>query len=185
MAAAAQTFTIQLNSSAAERTSESEERYQIALTPAIEVPYLAQPRAQLESLAFSNSFTNVSAHLDNNKIALQLAYTKTAPDASGNYVLEATLTDKRYELTIPDGHYDAAGLEEEMARQAYLTHKASDKVRRRPRVPKPYPRWAVPCPTMDCALHPLVCGGLRRVRVPSATPCRPLLARPVRPRKRV
>jgi hypothetical protein len=71
MAAAAQTFTIQLNSSAAERTSESEERYQIALTPAIEVPYLAQPRAQLESLAFSNSFTNVSAHLDNNKIALQ------------------------------------------------------------------------------------------------------------------
>ena len=128
MAAAAQTFTIQLNSSAAERTSESEERYQIALTPAIEVPYLAQPRAQLESLAFSNSFTNVSAHLDNNKIALQLAYTKTAPDASGNYVLEATLTDKRYELTIPDGHYDAAGLEEEMARQAYLTHKASDKV---------------------------------------------------------
>ena len=128
MAAAAQTFTIQLNSSAAERTSASEERYQIALTPASEVPYLAQPRAQLESLAFSNSFTNVSAHLDNNKIALQLAYTKTAPDASGNYVLEATLTDKRYELTIPDGHYDAAGLEEEMARQAYLTHKASDKV---------------------------------------------------------
>ena len=67
----------------------------------------------------------------------------------------------------------------------YKPHKASDKVRRRPRVPKPYPRWAVPCPTMDCALHPLVCGGLRRVRVPSATPCRPLLARPVRPRKRV
>jgi hypothetical protein len=128
MAAAAQTFTIQLNSSTAERTSENEERYQISLTPAVEVPYLAQPRAQLESLAFSNSFTNVSAHLDNNKIAFQLAYAKTTPDANGNYVLDASLSDKRYELTIPDGHYDAAGLEEELARQAYLTHKASDKV---------------------------------------------------------
>jgi hypothetical protein len=47
MAAAAQTFTIQLNSSTAERTSENEERYQISLTPAIEVPYLAQPRLMI------------------------------------------------------------------------------------------------------------------------------------------
>ena len=55
MAAASQSFTLQLNSSTAEKTSASEERFQINLTPAVDVPYMAQPRAQLESIAFSNS----------------------------------------------------------------------------------------------------------------------------------
>ena len=128
MAAAAQSFTIQLNSSTAEKTSANEERFQLNLSPAIDVPYLAQARAQLESLAFSNSFVNVAEHLGNNKIAFQLAYAQTTEDANGHYQLDSELGTKLYELTIPDGHYNVAQLEEELARQAWLTHKATDKV---------------------------------------------------------
>ena len=128
MAAASQSFTVQLNSATAEKTSASEERFQINLTPAVDVPYMAQPRAQLESIAFSNSFVNIAERLGNNRIAFQLAYTQTIKDANLHYNLDAETSDKRYELVIPDGHYDAAGLELELAKQAYATHKANDKL---------------------------------------------------------
>ena len=128
MAAASQSFSVQLNSATAEKTSASEERYQVNLTPAVDVPYMAQPRAQLESIAFSNSFVNIAEKLGNNRIAFQLAYAQTIEDDSHNHDLDAELSDKRYELVVPDGHYDATGLEEELAKQAYATHKASDKV---------------------------------------------------------
>eukprot|EP01043_Picozoa_sp_COSAG02_P033623 COSAG02_NODE_2303_length_9183_cov_6.229369_8_plen_515_part_01 len=128
MAAASQSFTVQLNSATAEKTSASEERFQINLTPAVDVPYMAQPRAQLESIAFSNSFVNIAEHLGNNRIAFQLAYAQTTQDANLHYNLDAELSDKRYELVLPDGHYDATELELELAKQAYATHKASDKI---------------------------------------------------------
>ena len=128
MAAASQSFTVQLNSATAEKTSASEERFQINLTPGIDVPYMAQPRAQLESIAFSNSFVNIAERLGNNRIAFQLAYAQTSLDANGHYELDAELSDKRYELVVPDGHYDATGLELELAKQAYATHKASDNI---------------------------------------------------------
>ena len=98
MAAASQSFTVQLNSATAEKTSASEERFQINLTPAVDVPYMAQPRAQLESIAFSNSFVNIAERLGNNRIAFQLAYTQTIKDANLHYNLDAETSDKRYEL---------------------------------------------------------------------------------------
>ena len=52
---AAKTFTLQLNSSSAEQTSAAEERYQVGLTPAIDVPYMARPRAQLSSTLLRTS----------------------------------------------------------------------------------------------------------------------------------
>ena len=128
MAAASQSFTIQLNSNTAEKTSANAERFQVNLNPAIDVPYLAQPRVQLTSIAFANSFVNIAESLGNNRISFQLAYTQTTEDELTHYNLDEELSDKRYELVIPDGHYDAPGLEEELARQAYKTHQASDKL---------------------------------------------------------
>ena len=128
MAAASQSFTIQLNSNTAEKTSANAERFQVNLNPAIDVPYLAQPRVQLTSIAFANSFVNIAESLGNNRISFQLAYTQTTQDELTHYNLDEELSDKRYELVIPDGHYDAPGLEEELARQAYKTHQASDKL---------------------------------------------------------
>ena len=44
------------------------------------------------------------------------------------YELDSELSSKLYELKIPDGHYNVAQMEEELARQAWLTHKATDKL---------------------------------------------------------
>ena len=74
MAAASQSFTIQLNSNTAEKTSANAERFQVNLNPAIDVPYLAQPRVQLTSIAFANSFVNIAESLGNNRISFQLAW---------------------------------------------------------------------------------------------------------------
>ena len=70
MSARAQTFTLQLTSSAADPVGHG--HYSKTLVPGIKVPYLAKPFAALEGIAFSNSFTNVDAALyDNNKVVLQ------------------------------------------------------------------------------------------------------------------
>ena len=68
MAAAAQSYSIQVSSALSEATVG--EHYNKTLEPPLRVPYLAQPRAQLESLAFTNGFTNVDAkRYDNHKIS--------------------------------------------------------------------------------------------------------------------
>ena len=70
MSSRAQTFTLQLSSSAADPVGQG--HFSKTLVPPIKVPYLARPFAALEGIAFSNSFTNVDAALyDNNKVVLQ------------------------------------------------------------------------------------------------------------------
>ena len=59
MSQVAASHIIQLNSATAQKRTN--EHYVMALEPTISVPYLAKPRAQLEGLSFSNSFTNVDA----------------------------------------------------------------------------------------------------------------------------
>ena len=79
MAAAAQSYTLQLSSALSDQVTA--EHYLKDLEPAISVPYLAQPRAQLEQLAFVNSFTNVdSDRYNNNKVILAW---RTAPHTRG------------------------------------------------------------------------------------------------------
>ena len=50
----AQTYTLQLNSATAEKTSSTNEEYRLQLTPPISCPFMAAPRTMLESLAFTN-----------------------------------------------------------------------------------------------------------------------------------
>ena len=65
MAAAAQSYTVLLNSSKCDKVAE--EHFVRTLDPPIDIPYLAQPRAQLEQLSFANTFSNVNAQLLKNK----------------------------------------------------------------------------------------------------------------------
>ena len=59
----AQTFTFQLSTKTAEKTGGNVEQYRLQLTPSVNVPFTAQPRCQLEQLAFTNTVTNVDAAL--------------------------------------------------------------------------------------------------------------------------
>ena len=53
-------FLIELSSATATKTGAPREaRYQLRLDPGIAIPYLAEPRAQLETLTFANVFSNV------------------------------------------------------------------------------------------------------------------------------
>ena len=56
---AAQTYTLQLNSATAQKTSDLNEEYRLQLTPPIACPFMARPRCMLEQLAFSNCFSNI------------------------------------------------------------------------------------------------------------------------------
>jgi hypothetical protein len=73
----------------------------MALQPAISIPYLAKPRAQLEGLSFSNSFTNVdAASLDNNTV--KLVYYESTPGTGADSAY------KTLDLSIDDGYYSLA-----------------------------------------------------------------------------
>ena len=56
---AAQTYTLQLNSATAQKTSDLNEEYRLQLTPPIACPFMARPRCMLEQLAFTNCFSNI------------------------------------------------------------------------------------------------------------------------------
>ena len=102
MAQGAANFTIQLNSATAKKGTG--EHYVMPLDPPINVPYLAKPRAQLESLSFSNSFSNVDASTLNNN-AVKLAW----------YSNEGSL--QTTDITIDDGFYDLQHLEIALAKK--------------------------------------------------------------------
>jgi hypothetical protein len=110
----AQTFTFQLSSKTAEKTGSGIEQYRLALEPAVSVPYLAQPRCQLEQFAFTNTLTNVDAALyGNNTIVF-----KWSPFVADTAVTPSTPQQvaKSYTLTLPDGHYSLTSLEQTIAR---------------------------------------------------------------------
>ena len=52
MSQGAKSHTIQIDSATAEKVND--EHYKLSLSPSIDVPYLAKPRAQLESLGGRN-----------------------------------------------------------------------------------------------------------------------------------
>lgn len=60
MSTSGASFLIELSSATATKTgAPREERYQLQLNPGIDIPYLAEPKAQLETLTFANVFTNI------------------------------------------------------------------------------------------------------------------------------
>ncbi len=55
MSTSGASFLLELSSATATKTgAPREERYQLQLNPGIEIPYLAEPKAQLEALTFAN-----------------------------------------------------------------------------------------------------------------------------------
>ena len=115
MAAAAQSYTLQLSSALSDQVTA--EHYLKDLEPAISVPYLAQPRAQLEQLAFVNSFTNVdSDRYNNNKVTLAW---RTAPHTHDGADKTAPSAWNTYTMTLDDGHYTLPSLELHMAKKLY------------------------------------------------------------------
>jgi hypothetical protein len=120
---------IQLNSATAEKSTG--EHYVMALQPAISIPYLAKPRAQLEGLSFSNSFTNVdAASLDNTTV--KLVYYESTPGTgadSAYKTLDLTIDGGYYNLTDGIGSLEAAlakKLEEAATTTSYSYEKHTE-----------------------------------------------------------
>ena len=60
MSTSGASFLLELSSATATKTGAPREaRYQLQLNPGINIPYLAEPKAQLETLTFANVFTNI------------------------------------------------------------------------------------------------------------------------------
>ena len=100
----AQTFTFQLSTKTAEKTGLNVEQYRLQLTPSVNVPFTAQPRCQLEQLAFTNTVTNVDAALyGNNTIVFKWNPFVTEAIESGLPSYAGTRHAKTYTMTVPDG----------------------------------------------------------------------------------
>ena len=104
---AAQTYTLQLNSATAQKTSDLNEEYRLQLTPPIACPFMARPRCMLEQLAFTNCFSNIDKARYGNQ-SLTLTWNPYVEQA-------APYTPQRQQKTvtveIPDGHYTIDTLE--------------------------------------------------------------------------
>lgn len=107
MSQGAASFTIQLNSATSEKRTG--EHYVRQLDPPITIPYLARPRAMLEGLSFSNSFSNVDSTFDNNKVRLAWYGHTVGTGAESAW--------RNMELTVDTGYYDIASLEAALARK--------------------------------------------------------------------
>lgn len=108
MSQGAKSHTIQIDSATAEKVND--EHYKLSLSPSIDVPYLAKPRAQLESLAFTNSFGNLDGtDLKNNILKLGW-YSHAVGDATPP---KWQTTD----VTLDSGQYDIAMLEQSIAKK--------------------------------------------------------------------
>ena len=107
MSQGAASFTIQLNSATSEKAAG--EHYIRRLDPPIRVPYLANPRAMLEGLSFSNTFSNVDTTYGNNKVKLAWYSHTVGTRVEGGW--------KNMELTVDTGYYDLPSLEAALARK--------------------------------------------------------------------
>ena len=128
----ARTFTFQLSSAKAERTSSSAEQYRLQLEPAVSVPYTAQPSVQLEQLAFQQTVANVDASLyGNSQILFEWDPVIDVSSVTGEPIVHsksdmsaidtlAQYKPKRFLLTVPDGSYTLPELEEYIAKFLYL-----------------------------------------------------------------
>ena len=112
---AARTYTLQLNSATAQKTSDLNEEYRLQLTPPIACPFMARPRCMLEQLAFTNCFSNIDKARYGNQ-SLTLTWNPYVEQA-------APYTPQRQQKTvtveIPDGHYTIDTLEQVIAEELY------------------------------------------------------------------
>ena len=113
MSSAAQMFTLQLDSAAAQDLGNGQ--YRTALYPPLKVPYMAKPTAMVRDVTFTNSMLNVDSRLYKNDV-VRLAW--VADPSKPTEISTA-------ELTIPSGNYNLPALEIELARQAYATAGAA------------------------------------------------------------
>eukprot|EP01046_Picozoa_sp_COSAG06_P050314 COSAG06_NODE_7944_length_2327_cov_9.710952_2_plen_553_part_00 len=127
----ARTFTFQLSSAKAERTSSSAEQYRLQLEPAVSVPYTAQPSVQLEQLAFQQTVANVDGSLYGNNQILFEWDPVVEVSSTGEPIVHSKSTvstidafarnkPKGFLLTVPDGSYTLPELEEYIAKFLYL-----------------------------------------------------------------
>eukprot|EP01044_Picomonas_judraskeda_P016097 COSAG03_NODE_2804_length_2442_cov_60.166880_3_plen_141_part_00 len=103
----AQTYTLQLNSATAQKTSDLNEEYRLQLTPPIACPFMARPRCMLEQLAFTNCFSNIDKARYGNQ-SLTLTWNPYVEQASP-YTPQRV--QKTVTVEIPDGHYTIDTLE--------------------------------------------------------------------------
>ncbi|MGZ0214141.1 MAG: hypothetical protein ACKVI4_16815 [Actinomycetales bacterium] len=121
----AQTYTLQLNSATAEKTSSTNEEYRLQLTPPISCPFMAAPRTMLESLAFTNCFSNIDKERYGNQ-SLTLKWNPYYEQASP-YTPQRT--EKTVTVEIPDGHYTIDTLEQVVAEVLYKeTHNGTPAI---------------------------------------------------------
>ena len=115
MATSGESFLLDLSSATATKTGAArEERYRLQLSPGINIPYLAEPRAQLEALTFANVFTNIDDGFYKNA---KLKVTWNPYVYNGNQTVERH--QKELEITIPQGHYDAVSLAHKIGELLY------------------------------------------------------------------
>ena len=111
MSTSGASFLLELSSATATKTGAPREaRYQLQLNPGINIPYLAEPKAQLETLTFANVFTNIDRDFYHNA-KLKVTWNPYV------YTVSSPITDtapvrhqKELEVTLPEGHYDVPSL---------------------------------------------------------------------------
>ena len=109
MSTSGASFLIELSSATATKTGAPREaRYQLQLNPGINIPYLAEPKAQLEALTFANVFTNVDQDFYKNA-KLKVTWNPYVNTESGASVTAPVRHQKELEITLPPGHYNVLG----------------------------------------------------------------------------
>jgi hypothetical protein len=137
MATSGESFLLELSSATATKTgAPREERYRLTLNPGINIPYLAEPRAQLEALTFANVFTNIDDDFYQNA-KLKVTWNPYVNTASGANVTAAVRHQKELEITLPAGHYNVIGdtLQHKIAELLYTDRTITEY-----KAPKPFTR---------------------------------------------
>ena len=119
MSTSGASFLIELSSATATKTGAPREaRYQLQLNPGIDIPYLAEPKAQLEALTFANIFTNVDDAFYNNagvKLTWNPYVNQTPSTTSHRGEMAVKRSSKTMSVTLDPGHYDIASLPYQIA----------------------------------------------------------------------
>jgi hypothetical protein len=144
-------FLIELSSATATKTGAPREaRYQLRLDPGIAIPYLAEPRAQLETLTFANVFSNVDdAFYQNAGLTVTWnPYVNTRPAAflGARGAVAPVRHPKTLSITLPPGHYNIDSMQATMAQMVF-----ADKTRAE--LPKSGAAVAIPCITATSTLY--------------------------------
>ena len=119
MSTSGASFLIELSSATATKTGAPREaRYQLQLNPGIDIPYLAEPRAQLEALTFANIFTNIDDAFYNNaelKLTWNPYVNQTPSITAHRGDIAVKRASKTMSVTLDPGHYDVTSLPYQIA----------------------------------------------------------------------